>query len=350
MKRTLGLFVAGLFAAFTVVGIADAQEEVFGKPAEQVGKFERMIGHWEGKGQLWEEPGVEPTEWTANQHVAWVLDGNFVQEDLEIHATAFPTALSMRAIYGWDSNSTKYVSFGTSNMGNTFLDEGFWIDNTFVINRATVEGGGPLLERVSLTYGSGKYDLKIERGIGVGEFHTHAAGTFTKVDKPSGAPTIETSAPIAPAPKPMTKLNGLVGDWKMAGKMRPMPGMPEMPVGAIENMRSLFGGACVTNSLIGEENMGMQYKALGFFTWNPRTESYDHVWFDNMGSMETSTGHLDGNQLVFQYAGKEYGVPVTKKTVMTLNDEGHLIGVQIDRTAQQGEAERSFDVKYTPIK
>ena len=310
-------------------------------------KFARTVGHWEGSGQVWSEPGGEPGDWTASETVEWVLDGYFAQTDLEVRLPDLPLPMTMRGIYGWDAQGERWVSYASSNMGETSLDEAFWIGDTLLINKASIENGEPMVQRVAMTYGEDSYAMTIERAIGLGDFHVHAQGTFEKVETPSSPPTVPTSAPILPTPKSMTKLAGMVGDWKMAGTMRPMAGMPEMPVQATESVRSLWGGSCIMNEVVGEPSPMGQYRGLGFFTWNARAQTYVHTWFDNMGGVQTSEGRFQGRDLVFQYAGPEYGVPVSMRSRMTFDEAGKMASFSVDRMASGGDPERSFDVAYT---
>lgn len=338
-----------LFVISTVCTIPAWAAAQLATPAEEVGELERMIGHWEGAGRVWQEPGAEPRAWTASEAVEWTLDGFFVQSDLEVRSEAFPVPLSSRAIHGWDVHAGRYVACTASNLGDTTLDEAFWIDDTLLVTRAMIERGEPVLERVSTTYAGDTYRFVVERGIGLGEFHLHAEGEFRRVEQPSAPPTVATSTPIAPVATAMTKVLGLVGDWKMVGKIIPLTGMPQMPVEARESVRSLWGGRCLVNEVVGEPSPMGQYRGLGFLTWSARDEAYRHVWFDNMGSVQDSWGQFDGADLVYRFSGYEYGFPVVMRSRTTFDDAGRLAGFQVDRMAARGEPERSFDVVYEAV-
>jgi len=340
MKRMLGLVFA-----LSISTAIHAQTPF--EPPEEVASFERTIGHWEGSGQVWPGPDAEPMPWTASEHVEWVLDGFYALADLEVRAEVFPVAMAMRSVYGWDEEQLRYFVYTASNMSEASLTDAHWVGNTLVMHKSIVEDGNVIVERIATTYGDGEYEFVVERGVGVDDFFVHARGKFERVDTPDAPPTVPASAPIRPTPKPMTKVQGLVGDWNVVGMVRPMVGVPEMPVTATETIRALWGGSCLMNEVVGTPGPTGQFRGLGFLTWSAGREAFQQVWFDNMGLVQSTAGNFAGRDLVFQFAGREYGTPIVARSTMSFDEEGHLVGVFIDRMGPQGEAERSFDVEYS---
>ena len=48
-------------------------------PPEELGKFEIMLGNWEGSGTMWEPPVKTAIPWKAASTVKKILGGHFIQ-------------------------------------------------------------------------------------------------------------------------------------------------------------------------------------------------------------------------------------------------------------------------------
>ena len=92
-------------------------------PAPELKRFERLIGHYTGKGTATMEHGKAPIDWTCKSTYAWTLGNHFVSVDSIVDFGSAMPPLAFRELLGWDREGQRYVAIGVSNEGEGFLNE-----------------------------------------------------------------------------------------------------------------------------------------------------------------------------------------------------------------------------------
>ena len=218
--------VAHILLPFALALPALAQEMEIPKPAKELAKYQKLIGSWEGSGQVWMEAGATPTAWTASSTCKEILGGFFFQEDTEVDLGGeFTTPLQMRALHGFDNERQSYIMYGVSNNGIGNAEQAYWVGDTLVVSGSGLdpESGLPYVDRTLIKYGKDSYDLEIDRAVGDGDFFTHVSGTFKRAKTAKAGFAREASfmqMPVAPA---MGSLGKICGKFDIVGSMIPMP-------------------------------------------------------------------------------------------------------------------------------
>ena len=78
-----------LVCAPALLAIAHPVQGQFGPPKE-LAQYKRLIGHFEGTGKVWPEPGAEPVKWTATIACKKALGGHYLRGSGEEEYQARP--------------------------------------------------------------------------------------------------------------------------------------------------------------------------------------------------------------------------------------------------------------------
>lgn len=123
-----------------------------------------------------------------------------------------------------------------------------------------------------------------------------------------------------PMPKPapeMKELRGLIGAWTTDESFEPSPWMPSGGAGSGTNtVRSGPGGFTVLMEQRSKSAMGA-FSGHGVLAWDPNEKAYKWAWADSMTpGIMTSTGHKDGDNLVFTGETMMMGKKIATKDVI----------------------------------
>lgn len=332
----------GLCAALAVLvasGGLVAQEGLpaQGKPAPQLKKLAPMVGHWTGKGTATMAPGQPDMSWTSTSQARWVLDGHFIQDDVEIRFPGMPSALKMRSYYGWDRENECYVAIGMGNTGTVEVAKMHWTDDhTTVTASSKMENGVLTVDRWVTKVESDKVSFSGTRLLGSDSPFVHVQGVNVRSEQGS---TIDAAATDASAggvnmfagafvAEQMPKLEGMVGKYTFQGSMIMAPGTPEMKISGKETVAMGFDNSVLVMHTIGDPVVGMgdhTYEAYAFMAYDETRQCYLAASVTNMGEVHHSEWRLhDEDTMIGTMAGKMQGKYTVARTTLELDDSGAM--------------------------
>lgn len=333
-----------LITALTVAAApALAQDPPDISPAKEVEKFAPLVGTWEGTGEVSHGPGMPSEKWTSKSTCSWILGGHFVREDVRIDFAAMPNPLEFINLYGWDRENKRYVQIEINNLGVGRLNEVHFTANGKMITAATaVEMGEPVVERWVNTIGDGEVSFLGHRAQGDGPFYEMVKGTAKRTDKKASEVNIANAAfmpDIMPAPvKAISKLDGMIGDYKMKGWFMPAPGADKMEFSGTETVRKIFGGTVIEMVTKGDKTpeFPIAYEGYSWMAWNDHTQCFDVTYANNMGEVSIQQGRKQGNKMIMNAAAMYQGQPTSARGVLELAEDGsfhsitghHLTGTE----------------------
>lgn len=119
----VGLSVAGLSvrAGDPAKGQPDMQQmmEAYARvsaPGAEHHRLDVMVGDWKVQMSFWADPGSEPEVSAATSHIAWIMDGHYLQEDVVAEGDAAGVQFRGRGTYGYDKARKEYVSVWIDTM------------------------------------------------------------------------------------------------------------------------------------------------------------------------------------------------------------------------------------------
>ena len=136
-------------------------------------------------------------------------------------------------------------------------------------------------------------------------------------------------AQLANASEAHTKLAPFVGTFRAQVKMWMGPGEPHVTTGTMVNELDL-GGRFLRQHYKGDEAEGPfpNFEGRGYWGFNNITQKYEGFWIDTASTMmQTEAGGLDDEGRVWTMVGQipnpQTGENMTKKSVITLEDDDH---------------------------
>lgn len=306
-------------------------------PAEQLGKLERLIGTWTGKGTVTMEPSAAATTWTATATCKKVLSGHFIRRDMVVKlGPEAPGDLRITSFLGWDREQSRYVAVGISNMGQAKLTELHWDGADTIVSCETgIVNGAFTVTRWTTQLGTDGFAIKGLRAVGGGEFFTHAEGKFRKSElnpieatgaRAAGDAAIA-AAPVAfvPVGEEMQQLHKIAGTYKVKGWFIMDAGMPKTDFTATEKIESILGGTIVEMTVKGDPIEGWPgiYEGWAALCWDPQQKRYHQVYLNNMGQVSSADGWFaDDDTMVFMASGLEMGKPSAGRMTIKLGPNG----------------------------
>lgn len=130
------------------------------------------------------------------------------------------------------------------------------------------------------------------------------------------------------------------------------PGDPMVTTGVMENTLAL-GGRFLRQDYTGDPSDGpfSNFEGRGYWGYNTVTKKYEGFWIDTAStSMQNETGDVDAAGKVWTMVGRmtdpQSGKPMTKRSVITLQDDDHH---QIEMFFQgpDGNEFKAMEIKYT---
>ncbi len=91
---------------------------IYATPGPQHKMLDPLVGSWDCTAQMWNDPGVPPTESKATCETKWILGGRFTQDDVTGDMGGMP--FHGMGINGYDNFKKEFVSFWIDEMGTSF--------------------------------------------------------------------------------------------------------------------------------------------------------------------------------------------------------------------------------------
>ena len=318
-------------------------------PAKQLSSYEGLLGTWKGKGVVVHAPGTDEIPWTSQTHYRKVMNGHFIEEVTIVEVTGLGT-LQMKGFYGYDKENKRYVSCGFSNFGTANYSVVRWADKkTMVTTNSGAENGQTTVERWVTSFGDGKQSIIGYKAISGGPEFVHVKGSSTKVDTNVKGIAVDASMGVMPANPAMAKLKGMVGTFKIKGRMAMSPEQ-RVNVTGKETMALIFGGSILEAKLYGDPMPGgPAYEGYGVWAWNTAKNCYDMIFLDSMGQMHHGSCHWAGKKLIFLQSGVQMGLPYTQRGVLKFDENGVFKGVSQHRMQGTQPPFESFNGEYTKV-
>ncbi len=351
MKRLILLIVVLMFALTPIL----AQEMGIPKPAQELGAFKKLIGHWQGSGTTTMAPGAPPGKWTSKSTFQFVLDGHFLREDVRVdfEGGAMPTML-FRSYYGWDRNNKQLVSYTIGSTGDLEISSSVtWPDaNTLIILCTIVKDGEPIIQRSVMTFSGDEYTLKMQTARGASDLQTWGEGKIKRAESGYTISDEELKQGMVAASEGMQKLHSICGSYTMKGEMVPAPGAPTMTITSKETIQPCFNGSVLQFWVKGDpmpgDTTGFRYEGLAFLVWDAHKECYNEVYLNNMGeSSIVELRWIGEKSLVSTRSGVQYGLPTVSRATLELNDAGAIQKVSMDSMNSNHGVVRAFMGEYT---
>ena len=125
------------------------------------------------------------------------------------------------------------------------------------------------------------------------------------------------------------RLKAFEGTFSAECKLWMGPGDPMVTTGVMENTLAL-GGRFLRQDYTGDPNDGpfSNFEGHGYWGYNTVTKKYEGFWIDTAStSMQTEKGDVDAAGKVWTMVGQmtdpQSGKPMTKRSVITLQDDDH---------------------------
>lgn len=320
MKRT-ALFMG---AIGLVASSAFAQE-----PSAQLRRFDRMIGNWEGSGEVFIGPGAEGMPWTSVSTVQRILDGHFFQEDLRIEFGEGMPPMIWRSIYGWDSEHDRPIIHSVSNDGASMAGNMHWQDeNTTISVSHGVEEGTPYAERATTHWGDGVARFVIERALGDGPFFEHVKGSFKKSEKTVSATSVENSIAFGEPNSNLRIFDKMMGTYRGKGQIVLTPGADRTDLDYEISINWMLGGMAMIVHAPATEVIP---EFWGYGYWDVENANIGYFRVDSRGRYKSFQGLPTGDgKIVYASTYSVDGMLGTERLVLTLADDGTLAGVRVE--------------------
>ena len=346
MKR---IALLSLLVPFSATAAA-TQAEPSTSPAQELAGFEALVGRWTGSGTVRDKADAEALAWTAESSIERILGGHCIREDLSVDfGEAIPGRLEMSAIYGFDAERGRLVSYAVSNFeSGVSVADVYWQGAGVLVSFTTTKdaAGTPTMERRIVRVTEAGWTLRIEYSVGAEPTFTHAEGRFTRAEADATAHVRDASASFVPAPSEMERLGALVGVWRVEGEMTMVPGAEPMQFMGTDTYTVDFGGQILASHVVGDEGPMGIYEGIGLAGWQPDDSCYRFAWADNMGMIMMSEARwADDRRLVFTHSRAMMGQPSVERAILEFGEHG-ITAFSSDRMLAVHAAERAFEATY----
>jgi Protein of unknown function (DUF1579) len=325
-----------------------AQEMGVPKPAKQLAALEGLVGHYEGEGFIINGPGAGKMPWTARSSYKWGFGNHWLLEHTQVSMDGMPL-LVFHTATGWDAEASRFIAIVGSNMGDVRkIEIDFIAKNKMITIESLIEEGQRVVTKSITTFGKEGFSFEVHRSDDGGESYLHLGGKFKRtkafVQKP-----VDASFPMPQDIPELEVFARAQGNYKLTGKMIPMPGAPAIEISGTESVMLAGGGSYVVFQVKGDPLPGttVAYEATGGLCWNAKRGCYRYGYVSNMGESGVLDGYFDKekNQLILVHSGTAMGKPIAIRNVMQLGDSGALTKTWTD--AMHGSAKTSRDFEGT---
>lgn len=342
MKRLLALAL-GLWLGGTVA----AQ---MGGPAEELKRYEPMLGNWEGSGGGNSAPGV-PMKWTSKSTMKKILGGHFIQDDTQIEVEGFGT-LVMRTVYGWDAARKRHFALNVSNLGSPSEGTIFWAGDKRIVQSHTTKGyEGVVSERWITDIEADKIRFVGTKSVDGGKPFIHVEGSITRGGEGFDADKAKAEAAM-PATPHMKRMKVFAGMWKSTGHWNDPESGAATEMTGESTMQPAFGGHVLYGHGTMEMNMGeapMTVASRSYGYWSDKHQAYRWVGMNSMGMYHGSSGYEAGaHRTVWMSSGIFMGKPMVGRLV--IEEDGDSLHMIEHGIGPKGEPQVSWKGKMTRVK
>ena len=334
--------------AVLLAGFCQAQDT---KPAEEMKKFDVMLGSWEGSGTFRESTDVEAHDWTSVQTVTPILNGHAVQEDLRIDAR-MPAPIVYRSIHAWNPGEKRYLSMGMGNTGVGSTSEFFWIDDhTLTGSMIEKKEGKVVTSQWVVTYEKDSYKLLVRVAENGNDSFTMLEGTYRRSQKTFSADDLEGAA-LAPPSEEMAAIKGLVGSWTFKSTFVDEPGAEAIEITGHERIRFILGGHALMRECDVEPSKSFPAttKVIGYVIWSPRAHYYLVLSLSNLGMVSLGKMYKHEGSLIFIGMTAIREKPILNRSVIEFSDNGNVMEIWSEMSTGKSKTFRSEESKYERVK
>lgn len=148
------------------------------------------------------------------------------------------------------------------------------------------------------------------------------------------------------------KLEPFVGTFHAEVKMWMGPGEPQSSTGTMQNTMDL-GGRFLNQVYRGDQTEGPfpNFEGRGYWGFNKTSSKFEGFWIDTACTvMQNETGDVDASGKVWTMTGEmtcpSTGQPMTKKSVITLEDDDHHT-MEMYFPGPDGGEFKTMEIKYS---
>ena len=328
-----------LFLLALAAGGLHAQSSV--APADpKLALFEPALGTWHGKGLLHVVPGATGTPWEATFTMCRILDGHFVQEDVQVR---FPGSrkqpLTARTVYAAHKHAPGFLWFHMDNTGLVAGGRAFWTEGQRLVRSVTWTRGGRLVTDLrELTFAGKEARVRVQRLGPQGAFFDHVVGSLVRGGETCEAASADVNH-LGPPPGPeMKALDHLLGAWSFEGFYTPLVGLRPCEVSGRAYTSAILGGHALwtVRENITLSGLDHPHEAQVYTAWDPAWSCYQRLILRNDGTATLQRGYeLTNGKLIFTATGVSEGLPYASRTI--LEGRGDEIRLSTDVSAADAE-------------
>jgi len=169
--------------------------------------------------------------------------------------------------------------------------------------------------------------------------------------KPAAKPAAQAQQMPMPAPSPeMTKLiKTLSGNWSVAEKQEPSPMMPNGGAGkGTAIIKAGPGNLSLVETYQSVGAMG-NFKGMGTWWWDPKTQAFRGLWCDNMtpnGCDTSGSTKWEGDKLVGTMQGDMNGQTMMMRFIYSDFKPGSFV-MTMEMGPDAGKMQKAMTVTYT---
>ncbi len=339
-----------LLATLIATPFMPAQDGMMMTPPKELGRYEKLVGNWEGDGLVRASADEDPVKWTAHSTCKKVLGGWAYQEDMRIDlAMEGAPPLIFRSYYGYDQATKQYRVMSFSNAGSPSMQRILWAeDNLIVGSQSMMEEGQSVTETWRTRFATKDlYIFRIERAVAGASPFLHVNGGMRRGGKGfEVTPSTVKLAMAAPDPA-MKRLRDDSGVWILRkGSVVPMPGMAAMPVSGKETISRILGGHIQMGHIVGDPAPGSPfvYEGYVYMGWSDQDNCYKSFTLSNSGEFMVEDARiLDDGSVVFVSTGVLAGQPMANRTILRYQKNGSAMHIRTTRLVGTGKPEFSFE-------
>jgi|GEM_PF-2848055 len=301
------------------------------QPSEQLRRFDRMIGNWEGSGEVFMGPGAEGMPWTSVSTTTRILGGHFLQEDMRVDMGEGMPPMIWRTIFGWDSEHNRPLILGVSNLGTSMAGNMYWQDeNTTITVSHGLEEGTPYAERSTTHWSDDGNHFVTERALGDGPFFVHVKGSMKKSEKSINATDLENSVAFA-EPNPNLRIfDKMMGTYQGKGEIVLTPGADRTALDYEVSVNWMFGGMA---TIVHAPATDVIPEFWGYSYWDVENENIRYFKVDSKGSYKIFQALPTGDgKIVYSSTYSVDGVLATERLIISLADDGTIASVGVNVT------------------
>lgn len=322
-------------------------------PPEELGKFDVMLGNWEGSGTARMSPEAPQARWTSRSTIKKILDGHFIQEDVRIEMGPDASVpLVFRTIYGFDSDTKRFKYFSMGNVGFDGAGVAYWTDGgKLVMSSTRMYEGMPVTTHWVVTFAKDEHSFKGEQSQAGGAFFTPIQGTNRRGGEGFSADDSQDLA-LLPPPGELQKLDVFTGKWKFRGTMRSLPGAPPVSISGNDEFRFILGGQALFGVARGDpiEGLPRPYRENIYMVWDTERQCYRSFSVVNFGQLHGQRAHFQGDRkMIFLGTARYQGQPTVARMLLEWSADGKRMEMVQHRIVGDSKPDVGFEGEYEKL-